>query len=675
MFKKLLIANRGEIACRIIRTCQAMGIQTVAVYSDADQGALHVEMADQTVYIGPSAAQESYLVIEKIIHAAQDTGAEAIHPGYGFLSENADFVKAVQKAGITFIGPSAEAILAMGDKSKAKALMDTANVPLVGGYHGEKQDLKTLFKAAQEIGFPVLIKASAGGGGKGMRIAESEHSFEADVSAAKREAKSAFGNDHVLVEKYLSKPRHVEIQIFGDQHGNYVSLSERDCSIQRRHQKIVEEAPAPNLSDQLRTDMGQAACAAAKAIDYVGAGTVEFLLDADGQFYFMEMNTRLQVEHPVTEEVIGQDLVEWQLRVAAGQELPLKQQDVTVNGHAIEVRLYAEDPENDFLPAAGQIQYLRFPEAYKSTDENIRIESAVREALLKAGDHISIHYDPMIAKLVTYAPTRDQAIDAMLRVLQETRLAGLKTNLEFLQAVVGHAAFKSADLTTHFVEQYAQDLFVKEGQNIQDVALAYAAVGLACHREGQQDMLFTAYDAFSPWHSGGGWSHLGAQKQSLTFSLDETVYDLAYQWASENEITIFMPDGQQVVAMVEQCFQDRSLDMTIAGETRNVSTIVYDQHVEVLYAGHHCHLHWHNPLADYDLDTSSAGRLTAPMPGKVVSVPVKVGDEVEKGTPLVILEAMKMEHTITSPQDGKIAAVNAIPGDQVDEKLELISFC
>jgi len=668
MFKKVLIANRGEIACRIMRSCREMGIETVAVYSDADKNALHVELADNAYPIGPAPAAESYLVTEKILDVALTSGAEAIHPGYGFLSENADFAEQVAKAGLVFIGPDPDAIRAMGGKSEAKALMEKAGVPLVPGYHGDKQDLATLQAESEKIGFPVVIKASAGGGGKGMRVVNAAKDFSDALDSAKREAKSAFGNDHVLIEKYLTQPRHVEIQIFGDQKGDCVYLFERDCSIQRRHQKVVEEAPAPGMSDGLRAEMGAAAIAAAKAIDYKGAGTVEFLLDEDGSFYFMEMNTRLQVEHPVTEEITGVDLVEWQLRIAYGESLPMTQDALEICGHAIEVRLYAEDPQNGFLPAAGKIRYLRYP----VQDGTVRIESAVREAPFGDGEDVSIHYDPMIAKLITCGQNRTHAINNMIDALEQLRISGLKTNLGFLQNIMAHPAFQKADLTTGFADVHAADL-IPVPVPVDDHVLIYAALGVVQHRL-DHDVYINDAEYGSPWNDFNGWSHCGVQPYTVELEHGGDVFRLDVVLQDNIYATIIFEDGRQYTAMLLPEEDDLSLTIRLAGEERNVSIVVVDEDVDVFSGGHQWQLKWHNPLAVGGALMAESGKLTAPMPGKIVAVKVSVGDQVEKGQPLVILEAMKMEHTITAPEAGEIIAVNANPGDQVDEKLELVSF-
>ena len=476
MFNKILIANRGEIACRVIRTAHRLGIRCVAIYSEADANAMHVAMADEAVCVGPAPSKDSYLKMDTILEVAKQTGAQAIHPGYGFLSENAPFVQKCQEADIVFIGPPASAIEAMGSKSAAKRIMEEANVPLVPGYHGEDQDPALLKRHSDEMGYPVLLKATAGGGGKGMRVVWAADEFDSALDAAKREAMNGFADDTMLVEKYLTKPRHVEIQVFCDKHGNSVYLAERDCSVQRRHQKVVEEAPAPGMSDELRKAMGEAAVRAAEAIGYEGAGTVEFLLDEDGSFYFMEMNTRLQVEHPVTELITGQDLVEWQLKAASGQTLPLSQDDVQINGHAVEVRIYAEDPDNDFLPATGKLEYLRTPEE----NRYVRVDTGVRE-----GDEVSIYYDPMIAKLIVWDENRDRAMQRMSQALTEYRIAGMKTNTHFLKRLIDNPAFRAAELDTGFIEKHEEDLFSDHGGSHSANPLALAAL-YTLLKQGQQ---------------------------------------------------------------------------------------------------------------------------------------------------------------------------------------------
>lgn len=655
--KKVLIANRGEIACRVMKTCRKMGVATVAVYSEADKNALHVEMADESVCIGPAAVRESYLSISKIIEASKKTGADAIHPGYGFLSENEEFAEAVEKAGLIFIGPPASAILAMGGKSEAKALMEKAKVPLVPGYHGDKQDEKLLLSEAEKIGFPVLIKASSGGGGKGMRIVENKCDFSDALAGAQREAKSAFGDEKVLIEKYLLDPRHVEIQIFADKHGNAVYLFERDCSVQRRHQKVLEEAPAPGLSEATRKKMGEAAVTAAKAINYAGAGTVEFLLDAKENFYFMEMNTRLQVEHPVTEMITGLDLVEWQLRVANGEKLPLSQKDLKINGHAFEVRLYAEDPSKDFLPGAGQIQFLRFPMG----SDCVRIDTGVREAPYGDGDVISIHYDPMIAKIIAWGNDRDAALKNMAEALDETHIAGPKSNINFLRALVKHPAFRTGKISTSFIKDHHKSLLPEKSAPSNET-LALAAVGLLEQREKQEP-------SSDPWGSLSSW-RVGGNDSDLFVFRDETG---EYAVSHRNSL-LTLPNGRTMQVSYEPSCYDIGFFARLEGKEYDTVVSRNGTHLSVMYHGHQEELVYADPLHSSAGEDEVTGKLTAPMPGKVVAVRVILGDKVKKGQPLVIVEAMKMEHTITAPVDGIVEAINANVGDQVSEKHELIAL-
>ncbi|MFY8092451.1 MAG: acetyl/propionyl/methylcrotonyl-CoA carboxylase subunit alpha [Niveispirillum sp.] len=652
---KVLIANRGEIAARVMRTARRLGLGTVAVYSDADVNALHVASADQAVHIGPAPARESYLLGERIIQAAKATGADAIHPGYGFLSENAAFADAVAAAGLVFIGPPASAIRAMGGKSEAKALMETAGVPLVPGYHGEDQDDALLAAEAARIGFPVLIKASAGGGGKGMKVAGAADEFPAALASAKREAKASFGDDRVLIEKYLARPRHVEIQVFADRHGNCVYLFERDCSIQRRHQKVVEEAPAPGMDPAIRARMGQAAVAAAKAIGYVGAGTVEFLLDTDGSFYFMEMNTRLQVEHPVTEKITGQDLVEWQLRVASGEPLPLTQEQLTINGHAIEVRLYAEDPAKGFLPQTGTLAHLRFPDQ----GDHVRVDTGVR-----SGDAISIFYDPMIAKLIVWDKDRDSAVRRLEKALAETEIAGLNANVPFLSAVAAHPGFLAADLDTRFIERYEADLL--PASTAPDArTLALFSLGLTLSRRtGGND----------PWDRVGGfllnlpatdridWAEAGEEGE--THRVDIT-------WA-RGGFTV-MAAGQ-TLSVSGTLAADGTLSATLEGGRVTARWVRWGDHVTLFHAGHTRTLSLVDPHAGAHADHGGHGRLTAPMPGKVIALLVAEGAAVTKGQPVIVLEAMKMEHTLKAPADGKVTHLRYQVGDQVSEGVELVGF-
>ena len=642
--KKILIANRGEIACRVMRSCQRMGIATVAVYSEADRNALHVEVADESVLIGPAPARESYLRMEAILLAARQTGADAIHPGYGFLSENAAFADACEKAGIVFIGPPPSAILAMGGKSQSKALMEKAGVPLVPGYHGDTQDEKFLLKEAEKIGFPVLIKASAGGGGKGMRVVEKAADFAEALEGAKREGKASFGDDRVLVEKYLLEPRHVEIQVFADSHGNCVYLFERDCSVQRRHQKVIEEAPAPGLSDATRQKMGEAAVAAAKAIHYVGAGTVEFLLDARGAFYFMEMNTRLQVEHPVTEMITGLDLVELQIRVAEGQALPFSQKDLKINGHAFEVRLYAEDPDNNFLPGAGKISFLRFP----MESNVVRVDTGVREAPYGDGDVISIHYDPMIAKIITWGKDRATALQNLAQALDETHVSGPKNNLNFLRRLSRDAAFSAGKISTSFIKDHAHNL-LPPPQELSLLTQKIAVAGLL-HLRGE-------VVSADPWFDQGNWRIGGAETEIFAFKDNTGEYSVS-------------AEGICVTASG----YDTGFDADIDGKRYNAIVLRDGNRLTVMYQGYAGELIYLDPLHVHEAQDLETGRLHAPMPGKVVAIRVEQGVSVKKGQPLVIVEAMKMEHTIVAPADGVIEFVRAKVGDQVDEKFELVAL-
>ncbi len=664
MFRTLLIANRGEIACRVIKTARRMGLRTVAVHSDADAGARHVAMADAAVNIGPAPARESYLRVEAILDAARRTGAEAIHPGYGFLSENAGFADACAAAGLIFVGPPASAIRAMGGKSEAKALMETAGVPLVPGYHGADQDAALLLREAERIGWPVLIKASAGGGGKGMKVAASASEFADQLASAKREAAASFGDDRVLIEKYLTRPRHVEIQVFADTHGNCVYLFERDCSIQRRHQKVVEEAPAPDMDPAIRRRMGEAAVAAAKAIGYVGAGTVEFLLDEDGRFYFMEMNTRLQVEHPVTELITGQDLVEWQLRVAAGEALPLSQDDLAIDGHAIEVRLYAEDPARGFLPQTGNLTHLRFPEE----GPHVRVDTGVR-----AGDAISIHYDPMIAKLIVWDRDRPSAVRRLRAALEGTEIAGLNANVAFLTAIAAHPAFMAADLDTRFIQRHEADL-LPAPQPAGGRTLALAALGLLLDRAAKARAAAAASpDPWSPWARTDGWRLNDEAHDTVTLrepgeAGTEHALRLTYR---RGGYVFHFPDGD--VRAAGALAADGRLTAEIDGARSTATWVRSGGGITLFHAGGTHRFEAVEPLATAAAD-AGAGKLTAPMPGKVIAVLVEAGVAVDKGTPLIVLEAMKMEHTIKAPAAGTVSALKFRVGDQVPEGAELIGF-
>ena len=662
MFARLLIANRGEIACRIIRTARRLGIKTVAVYSEADRHARHTALADAARLIGPAPARESYLNIGAILAAAAATGAEAIHPGYGFLSENAAFAEACEKAGFVFIGPPASAIRAMGSKSEAKRLMEKAGLPVVPGYHGEDQGLARLRAAAERIGFPVLIKASAGGGGKGMRVVERAEALASALASAKREAASAFGDDRVLLEKYLARPRHIEIQLFADAHGNAVHLFERDCSIQRRHQKVIEEAPAPGMTEKRRAEMGAAAVAAAATIGYRGAGTVEFIVDEDESFHFMEMNTRLQVEHPVTEMITGQDLVEWQLKVAAGEPLPLAQRDLAISGHAFEARLYAEDPERDFLPATGRLRHVRFP----AEGPHVRVDTGVAQ-----GDQVTIHYDPMLAKLIVWDRDREGALRRLAAALGACEVAGVATNIAFLSALAAHPAFAAAELDTGFIARHRAAL-VPEAKPASDRVLALAALAVFLERaRAAQAAARRSGDPHSPWAISDGWRMNDDNHHVLRFEDGEQRVAITVHYRSEGYV-MDLPGGS--CAVRGELEGESALFADLGGERCRASVARLGRELNLFVDGTSHRLKLVDPLAALAGLEAVGGSLTAPMPGKIVEVLVADGSDVKRGTPLLVLEAMKMEHTITAPADGRIERVKFKAGDQVEEGVELIAF-
>ncbi|SFQ88559.1 3-methylcrotonyl-CoA carboxylase alpha subunit [Halopseudomonas formosensis] len=649
MINTLLIANRGEIACRIMRTAKEMGITSVAVYSDVDRQAQHVLQADIAIGLGGAKPADSYLLVDKILAAAHASGAQAIHPGYGFLSENAGFARACAEQGLIFVGPPASAIDAMGSKSAAKTLMEKAGVPLVPGYHGDEQDLQTFVTAAKRIGYPVLLKATAGGGGKGMKVVEREADMAEALASAQREALSSFGDARMLVEKYVLQPRHVEIQVFADQHGNCIYLNERDCSIQRRHQKVVEEAPAPGLSPELRKAMGDAAVKAAQAIGYVGAGTVEFLLDVRGEFFFMEMNTRLQVEHPVTEAITGQDLVAWQLRVAQGEKLPLTQEQVPLMGHAIEVRLYAEDTDNDFLPASGTLQLYREPPAGKGR----RVDSGVTE-----GDVVSPFYDPMIAKLIAWGETREEARLSLLDMLRETVIVGVQTNLKFLTRILGHPAFALAELDTGFIPRHAEQL-LPASESLDEQFWRTAAKAWLLAMPGASSVAPGSGAAeFSPWTDLTSW-RAGLPPQSR---LHLRCGELDQPFAAVD------------VTGCSYCPTTQTLLVTEAQQTRRHRLLISNG---ALY------LQWHNswqridrfdPIAEVDHSHQHAGGLQAPMNGSVVRVMVEPGQQVEAGAVLLVLEAMKMEHSIRAAEAGTVKAIFCAEGELIAEGTLLVEM-
>ena len=671
MFTKVLIANRGEIACRVIKTARRMGIRTVAVYSDADANARHVRLAEEAVLLGPAAARESYLVAEKIVEACRRTGAQAVHPGYGFLSENADFAEALAANGIAFIGPPASAIRAMGSKSEAKKLMGNAGVPLTPGYHGDDQTPALLHREADAIGYPVLIKAAAGGGGKGMRLVERTEDFPDALASCKREAASSFGNEHVLVEKYVTKPRHIEIQVFADTRGNCVYLFERDCSVQRRHQKVLEEAPAPGMTPERRRQMGEAAVAAARAVGYVGAGTVEFIANQDGSFYFMEMNTRLQVEHPVTEMITGQDLVEWQLRVAAGQPLPLAQEQLQVRGHALEARIYAEDAGKGFLPSTGKLIRLRAP----AESLNVRVDSGVEE-----GDEITPFYDPMIAKLIVWDEHRDAALARMRKALADYQVAGVTTNIDFLSRLVACPAFAGADLDTGLIERQKTFLFPAT-QAVPYDALLVATVGELLWEQHKAGLAAkSSGDPWSPWHARDGWRMNLSAARIIGFRDGESLVEAQVRYQRDQwQITI---NGRTALARGRKLegdriaveFDDRRLIASVVVPQGDFLRGTVDDKRSVFLQGSTYSLLRDDPLHLVEAGGAHGGGLTAPMPGKVVALLAQPGQKVEKGAPLLILEAMKMEHTITAPAAGTIKTFCYAAGEQVGDGAALVEF-
>ncbi len=638
MIRKLLIANRGEIACRVMRTARRLGIATVAVYSDADAGALHVRSADEAVRLGPAPARESYLDIGKVMAAARSTGAEAVHPGYGFLSENAAFAEACAAAGLVFVGPPASAIRAMGGKSEAKALMVAAGVPVVPGYHGEDQSVAVLLSAAESIGFPVLLKASAGGGGKGMRIVRSAAEFHAALEGCRREAAASFGDDRLLVERYLERPRHVEVQVFADAHGHCLYLHERDCSLQRRHQKVIEEAPAPGLSSGMRRAMGEAAVAAAQAVGYVGAGTVEFILAADGNFHFMEMNTRLQVEHPVTEMITGLDLVEWQLRVANGEPLPLTQAEVPLLGHAFEARVYAEAPAKGFLPSTGRLVHLQFPAAAAG----VRVDSGVEE-----GDEITPWYDPMIAKVIVHDADRASALCRLDAALAACRIAGPEHNVNFLRRLAALPAFADGDVDTGMIEREQAALVAPvplSGARLELLAAAEQAAEEAVARS----RAAASGDPTSPWGAVDGWRPGQPPQRHYRFRFDG--------------------ETRAVTAPVGSCIPDGDCLVVPDGARRHL-----------LQSGDSWTVALVDPSAAALADAGQAAGsghpgLRAPMPGRIVAHLVEEGQHVAAGRPVLVMEAMKMEHTLTAPVPGTVRSFHHAPGEQVSEGSPLVEF-
>ena len=676
MFKKILIANRGEIACRVAATAKCLGVKTVAVYSDADASAKHVAVCDEAVHIGGSAPKDSYLRWERIIDAAKATGAQAIHPGYGFLSENEDFAQACADAGLVFIGPPASAINAMGLKAESKRLMEQAQVPLVPGYHGADQDPALLQREADRIGYPVLIKASAGGGGKGMRAVDKSEDFAAALESCKREAINSFGDDAVLVEKYVQRPRHIEIQVFGDTHGNCVYLFERDCSVQRRHQKVLEEAPAPGMTPELRARMGEAAVAAARAVNYVGAGTVEFIVEQPGgydapeqmKFYFMEMNTRLQVEHPVTEAITGLDLVEWQLRVASGEPLPLKQEDLRITGHAIEARICAENPDNNFLPATGALNVYVLPECVtferanvSDTGVAVRVDSGVRQ-----GDAISPFYDSMVAKLIVHGDTREQALARLDEALAQTHIVGLATNVQFLRRVARTDSFAQAKLDTALIPREQAVLFHQEPVGLPLAAAAAVAQTLLNER---------ASEGVDPFSRRDGFHTHGVVQRRFEFEFGDEHAKALLTYERGGSLHLAVGEGDAAVAgpLVFNAVA-QGIELQFAGQRTRAAVYAQGEVDHVFTPLGATQITAIDLLAHSGETAAEGGRLTAPMPGKVVSFAVKAGDAVTKGQPLAVMEAMKMEHTIAAPADGVVQELLYAPGDQVTEGAELLKL-
>ena len=664
MFQKILIANRGEIACRVAATARRLGIRTVAVYSDADADARHVRACDEAVHIGASAPRDSYLRWERILEAAKATGAQAVHPGYGFLSENEDFAQACADAGLVFIGPPPSAIRDMGSKAAAKALMEKAGVPLVPGYHGQDNAPALLQREADRIGYPVLIKASAGGGGKGMRRVERTEDFAAALASCQREAKASFGDDHVLVERYVTRPRHIEIQVFCDSLGGAVYLFERDCAVQRRHQKVLEEAPAPGMTPERRAEMGAAAVAAAQAVGYVGAGTVEFIAEQDGRFYFMEMNTRLQVEHPVTEAITGQDLVEWQLRVAAGQPLPLQQAQLAMRGHAVEARICAENPDANFLPATGTLQVARWPAhvSFQADDVQPRVDTGFVE-----GDAISPWYDSMIAKLIVWGEDRAQALARLDAALRDTHLVGLHTNVGFLRRVVGSRAFSQADLDTALIEREREALF-----NAPGLPLAWAVAGVVSHLLAQE----AQGQGADPWSHTDGWRAHGLSRRRLSFEQAGERHEVLLE-RTHDGLSVITLQGERLAlqARVESDAPGACRhDIRMGGHRQSLSVYAVGGRFSVFGPAGHAVLELLDPARGAGDAAGAVGGLVAPMPGKLMSLLVSPGQAVRQGQALAVMEAMKMEHTISAPRDGVVSEWLHAVGDQVAEGAELLKM-
>jgi 3-methylcrotonyl-CoA carboxylase alpha subunit len=651
-FHTLLIANRGEIACRVIRTARAMGLRSVAVYSEADRDAMHVAEADEAVLLGPARARDSYLNIERVIEAARKSGAEAVHPGYGFLSENAEFAQACADAGLVFVGPTAEMMIAMGSKSGSKALMEKAGVPLVPGYHGEAQDEAILAKAADQIGFPVLVKASAGGGGRGMRVVRSATELAPAIVSAKREAKAAFGDDRMLIEKFVLNPRHIEVQVIGDSHGNLLSLFERECTLQRRHQKVIEEAPSPTLDAKQRDAVCAAARKAASAVNYVGAGTIEFVSDGKDVF-FIEMNTRLQVEHPVTEMITGINLVEWQLRVAFGEKLPLTQSEIGFNGHAIEARVYAENPDKNFMPSVGRIKTWHTPPAV----DGLRIDGGYRE-----GDVVSPHYDAMLAKVIAWAPTRQAAIDKLNQGLQQIDVRGVVTNIPFLSALVTHKDVRANAIDTGFIERELKNL-TATSKAPDDLELCAAVAAILAHEQRA-----ARAEVHSPWQSFG-WMPVGRRQRRFVFRQGQ---------GSEHQVTLHYGNGPSAVSIGERELSlaysvngAGEIDLTLDGLTSRIVPVIEGHELYLRTRNGRFDLHWVDPFGGDDEEQVGEDKIAAPLPGTVVALLAEEGATLEKGTPILTLEVMKMEQTLRAPFAGVLKKIKCKVGDIVQEGVEL----
>ncbi|MBI5261704.1 MAG: acetyl/propionyl/methylcrotonyl-CoA carboxylase subunit alpha [Bradyrhizobium sp.] len=651
-FRTLLIANRGEIACRVIRTARAMGLRTVAVYSEADRGAMHVSMADEAVLLGPARARDSYLNVERLIEAARRTGAEAVHPGYGFLSENADFARACLDAELVFVGPTAEMMTAMGSKSGSKALMEKAGVPLVPGYHGEAQDEATLSGAAERIGFPVLVKASAGGGGRGMRIVRSAAELSPAIVSAKREAKAAFGDDRLLIEKYVDNPRHIEVQVIGDSHGNLLSLFERECTLQRRHQKVIEEAPSPTLNAAQREKVCAAARKAAGAVNYVGAGTIEFVSDGKDVF-FIEMNTRLQVEHPVTELITGIDLVEWQLRVAFGEGLPLSQDQIRLNGHAIEARVYAENPNKNFMPSVGRIKTWRLPAAVSG----LRIDAGYRE-----GDAVSPYYDAMLAKMIAWAPTREAAIERLNRGLEEADVRGVVTNIPFLSALLTHDKVRANTIDTGLIERELANL-ARPPAAPSDFELCAAVAAIVA-----EERAAVCTEARSPWQTFG-WMPVGRRQRVFAFRVGH---------GPEQKVTLTYGNGPSTLSTGEREFafevspgENGRFDLTLDGVKSQVAAVIDGHELYLRTRNGRFDLHWVDPFGGETEEQTGEDKIVAPLPGTVVAILAQEGTVLDKGAAILTLEVMKMEQTLRAPFAGTLRAIRCKVGDIVQEGAEL----